>query len=412
MGCMLRSDLMTFCDIFIQPETAFEIVAHFGEMGCAQFVDEVKRNLISCSGGIFKARMTPDVKAFQRNYVTEVCRCAEMERKLLYMESEMLKDNIEIVMYDSLKPAALPLNELSALENIIDKWESDVIDMSENQTTLLKNYLELTEMNYVLNNIGPMLGESEMTEEAIFGKTAAGDTGLQGRLFVISGVVKRSRSFPFEMMMWRVSHGNIYYRLASQDTILQDPVTGQDIRKVAFLAIFQGEQLSARLEKVCSGFHVNMYTCPQSYNDRMDMMIQLGTRIGDLEQVMSKTKYYRCKALRTVSKQWDTWMVQIKKSKAVYHTMNMFTLDITRKCLIGQCWVPDTDLQKVEDMLARITEKEGSNVESFILKSDDADEPPTYHRTNKFTKGFQALINAYGDSTYRELNPGKNFLTF
>ncbi|XP_061382572.1 V-type proton ATPase 116 kDa subunit a 1-like isoform X2 [Danaus plexippus] len=350
--------------------------------------------------------MTPDVKAFQRNYVTEVCRCAEMERKLLYMESEMLKDNIEIVMYDSLKPAALPLNELSALENIIDKWESDVIDMSENQTTLLKNYLELTEMNYVLNNIGPMLGESEMTEEAIFGKTAAGDTGLQGRLFVISGVVKRSRSFPFEMMMWRVSHGNIYYRLASQDTILQDPVTGQDIRKVAFLAIFQGEQLSARLEKVCSGFHVNMYTCPQSYNDRMDMMIQLGTRIGDLEQVMSKTKYYRCKALRTVSKQWDTWMVQIKKSKAVYHTMNMFTLDITRKCLIGQCWVPDTDLQKVEDMLARITEKEGSNVESFILKSDDADEPPTYHRTNKFTKGFQALINAYGDSTYRELNPG------
>lgn len=70
---------------------------------------------------------------------------------------------------------------------------------------------------------------------------------------------------------------------------------------------------------------------------------------------MSKTKYYRCKALRTVSKQWDTWMVQIKKSKAVYHTMNMFTLDITRKCLIGQCWVPDTDLQKVEDMLARIT---------------------------------------------------------
>lgn len=70
---------------------------------------------------------------------------------------------------------------------------------------------------------------------------------------------------------------------------------------------------------------------------------------------MKKTKYYRCKALRTVSKQWDPWMVQIKKSKAIYHTMNMFTLDITRKCLIGQCWVPDLDLPRVEDVLTRVS---------------------------------------------------------
>lgn len=42
--------------------------------------------------------------------------------------------------------------------------------MSENQTQLLKNYLELTEMNYVINHIGPMLGQSELTEESLFGK--------------------------------------------------------------------------------------------------------------------------------------------------------------------------------------------------------------------------------------------------
>lgn len=72
-------------------------------------------------------------------------------------------------------------------------------------------------------------------------------------------------------------------------------------------------------------------------------------------QVMQKMKYYRCKALRTVAKQWETWMVQIKKSKAIYHTMNMFTLDITRKCLIGQCWIPDSDLPAVEDMMDRVS---------------------------------------------------------
>lgn len=55
------------------------------------------------------------------------------------------------------------------LQNVLEKWENDVLNMSDNQTTLLKNYLELTEMSYVLNHIGPMLGESDKAED-IFGK--------------------------------------------------------------------------------------------------------------------------------------------------------------------------------------------------------------------------------------------------
>lgn len=43
---------------------------------------------------------------------------------------------------------------------------------------------------------------------------------------------------------------------------------------------------------------------------------------------------------------------------------------------------------------------------SFINVINTNLTPPTYFRTNKFTKGFQSLIDTYGHCSYREVNPG------
>ena len=46
---------------------------------------------------------------------------------------------------------------------------------------------------------------------------------------------------------------------------------------------------------------------------------------------------------------------QVKKIKAIYHTMNMFNLDVTQKCLIAECWCPVADLDQIQAALRRGT---------------------------------------------------------
>lgn len=39
MGAMFRSEKMSLCQLFIQPEAAYQSVAELGEIGVAQFRD-------------------------------------------------------------------------------------------------------------------------------------------------------------------------------------------------------------------------------------------------------------------------------------------------------------------------------------------------------------------------------------
>ena len=53
--------------------------------------------------------------------------------------------------------------------------------------------------------------------------------------------------------------------------------------------------------------------------------------------------------------------MQVRKIKAIYHTMNMFNLDVTHKCLIAECWCPVADLDQIQDALKRGTVRIVSN---------------------------------------------------
>ncbi|XP_013138726.1 PREDICTED: V-type proton ATPase 116 kDa subunit a isoform 1-like [Papilio polytes] len=121
--------------------------------------------------------------------------------------------------------------------------------------------------------------------------------------------------------------------------------------------------------------------------------------------VLNQTRDHRQRVLVSVAKELASWSIMVRKMKAIYHTLNLFNMDVTKKCLIGECWVPTADLPNVQKALADGSNACGSSIPSFLNCIETEEEPPTFNRTNRFTRGFQNLIDSYGVASYRECNP-------
>ena len=58
--------------------------------------------------------------------------------------------------------------------------------------------------------------------------------------------------------------------------------------------------------------------------------------------------------------------------------------------------------------LSHVQERSGSTVPSILNRMSSDDKPPTFNKVNKFTRGFQAIVDAYGVATYEEVNPSES----
>ncbi|KAG9474230.1 hypothetical protein GDO78_004507 [Eleutherodactylus coqui] len=312
MGELFRSEEMTLAQLFLQSEAAYCCVSELGELGKVQFRD-----------------LNPDVNVFQRKFVNEVRRCEEMDRKLRFVEKEIKKASIPILDTGENPEVPFP-RDMIDLEANFEKIENELKEINTNQEALKRNFLELTELKFILRKT-----------QQFFDEMADPD------------LLEESSSLLDPSEMGRGAPLRLGY--------------GDSVHKSVFIIFFQGDQLKNR--------------------------------------VLNQTEDHRQRVLQAAAKTIRVWFIKVRKMKAIYHTLNLCNIDVTQKCLIAEVWCPVADLDSIQFALRRGTEHSGSTVPSILNRMQTNQTPPTYNKTNKFTYGFQNLVDAYGIGSYREINP-------
>ncbi|KAI4880452.1 hypothetical protein NFI96_011285 [Prochilodus magdalenae] len=400
---MFRSEEMCLVQLFFQTESAHTCINELGLLGLVQFRD-----------------LNPGAAAFQRRFVKEVKKCEEMERILRFLEAEISRSSIPVSVSVDSGGVSCP-RELLELECKIKKLEEELKEINCNHEVLRRNFTELLEIKSLLRVSSDFFEEAESqlscselpSEDSVSiaassrttrRRNSSSSTNGPQKLGFIAGVIKQDRFPAFEKILWRLFHENFILRHAEiQDT--EHQTEDRAMKKDAFVIFVQGDQVQGKIKKICDSFRANLYPCPNTLHAREEMRMNIHARIEDLRMVLRRTEEFKATILTKAAASIHQWITKVKKMKAIYYTLNLCNIDITQKLIVAEIWCPVSDLNSVQNALIKGSEQSGSSVSPVLNRIQTQQTPPTFNRTNAFTRGFQTIVDAYGVSNYREINP-------
>ncbi|KAK5198641.1 H(+)-transporting V0 sector ATPase subunit a [Exophiala xenobiotica] len=411
---LFRSAGMSLTQLYISNEIGREVVSALGEIGVVQFRD-----------------LNAETTAFQRTFTKEIRRLDNVERQLRYFHTQMDKAGIQMRSHWEFDQDMLAAPQASEIDELADRSETlehRVSSLNESYETLKKREVELTEWRWVLKEAGgffdrahgqsddirqsvdeddaPLLRNAEVEEGR-----ANGDVGQQQSFAVmnigfVAGVIRRERLPAFERILWRTLRGNLYMNQSEIPEPIIDPETNEEIRKNVFVIFAHGKEIIAKIRKISESLGADLYSVDENADIRRDQIHEVNTRLSDLASVLRNTKNTLDAELTAIARSLAAWLIVIKKEKAVYNALNMCSYDHARKTLIAEAWCPTNSLPQIRATLQDVNDRAGLSVPTIVNQIKTNKTPPTYNKTNKFTEGFQTIINAYGTAKYQEVNPG------
>ncbi|KAG5247818.1 V-type proton ATPase [Salix suchowensis] len=387
---LFRSEAMQLVQLIIPIESAHHTVSYIGDLGLLQFKD-----------------LNADKSPFQRTYAAQIKKFGEMSRKLRFFKEQMEKACVT--------PLTKPMKQA----------EIDVDDLEH-------SYNELVEYKLVLNKAGEFFSSSFSRATAQQKEIESQQTGeesldtplleekyefqlleisiessKQVKLGFITGLVLKEKSMLFERIIFRATRGNVYTRQAAVEEPVIDPVSGEKVEKNVFVVFYSGEKAKTKIRKICEAFGANRYSFTEDFGKQVQMISEVRFwRLSELKTTIDAGLLQKSNLLHTISDRFVQWNTLVREEKSIYHTMNMLSLDVTKKCLVAEGWSPVFATNLIQDALQRAAFDSNSQVGTILQVLHTSESPPTYFRTNKFTSAFQDIVDAYGVAKYQEANPG------
>ncbi|KAI9842252.1 MAG: H(+)-transporting V0 sector ATPase subunit a [Thelocarpon superellum] len=408
---LFRSADMSLTQLYIATEIGREVVSALGEIGEVQFRD-----------------LNADTTAFQRTFTKEIRRLDNVERQLRYFSSQIEKASIPLRSVHAAADvfAAPSASEIDELADRSEGLEQRVSSLNESYETLKKREVELTEWRWVLREAGGFFdrahghtdeirhSDDENDEAPLLQDVEQHVPGQNGEvqsfsvmnIGFVAGVIPRDRIAAFERILWRTLRGNLYMNQSEIPESLTDPTTNEPVSKNVFVIFAHGKEILAKIRKISESLGADLYSVDENSDLRRDQIHEVNARLGDLSSVLQNTKRTLDAELTQISRSLQAWTIIVKKEKAVYETLNRLSYDQARKTLIAEAWCPTNALPLIKSTLHDVTDRAGLSVPSIVNELRTSKTPPTFVRTNKFTEGFQTIINAYGTAKYQEVNPG------
>ncbi|XP_027973732.1 V-type proton ATPase 116 kDa subunit a isoform X2 [Eumetopias jubatus] len=371
MGSMFRGEEVVLVQFFLPTSAAYSCVSQLGELGLAEFRD-----------------LNASVSAFQRRFVGDVRRCEELEKTFMFLQEEVRRAGLVLPPPEG-RLLAPPPRDLLRIQEETDRLARELRDVRGNQQSLRAQLHQLQLHSAVLGQ-GHHLPLAAAPMDGLLERSPLlqppGGPHQDLRVNFVAGAVKPTKAAALERLLWRACRGFLIASFRETEQQLEDPVTiGQKIRKIT------------------DCFHCHVFPFVEQEEGRLGTLQQLQQQSLELQEVLGETERFLSQVLGRVQQLLPPWQVQIRKMKAVYLVLNQCSMSATHKCLIAEGWCASSDLPTLQQVLQDSSSEAG--VSAVVHCIPCREMPPTLIRTNRFTAGFQGIVDAYGVGRYQEVNP-------
>ena len=225
------------------------------------------------------------------------------------------------------------------------------------------------------------------------------------RLGYVAGVIARAKLANFERVVFRATRGNMYLRHAEVSQRVRDPHTGELVYKSVFIIFFSGQRSMDKVMHICDSYGANRYNYPSQHAARQR------AALGGPDAARRPAERHRPRespprrAPLPPRLQAAALAQRGAQAEGGVPCAEHVELRPDAQVPDRRAWCPVSKYDEMCQAVRRGGLRAGAAGASIVNVIDTEEKPPTYFQQNKFTAGFQGIVDGYGVPRCGEINP-------